>query len=99
MEVIYHVEVRDGTGYIKGRNIKAEMVARQHIMEKSSVEEVAQQYELSPAEVYSAIAFYYDNKAELDARYAQALEHARQVGTSYEDFKAKISARQSDKHS
>lgn len=94
METINHIEVRDGTGYIRGRNIKAELVARQHLMERSSIEEVATQYDLSPAEVYSAIAFYYDNQAELDVGYAQALELAKEVGLSVEDFKARIKARQ-----
>lgn len=98
MEVINHIEVRDGKSYIQGRNIKAEMVARLHIMEKATVEEVAEQYDLSPAEVYSAIAFYYDNQTVLDAEYEKSLELAREIGTSFTEFKEKIESRRNRHH-
>ena len=93
LKIINHIEIRDGKGYIKGRNIKAEMVARLHVLEKSSIKEVAQQYDLSPAEVQSAIAFYYDNQEQLDAEYRKALELAQEIGTSFDDFQEKIKKR------
>jgi uncharacterized protein (DUF433 family) len=98
MEIVNHIEVRDGKAYIQGRNIKAEMVARLHIMEQMRVEDVAEQYNLSPAEVYSAIAFYYDNQATLDAEYEKSLELAREIGTSFDEFKHKIESRRNRHH-
>lgn len=98
MEVINHIEIRDGKAFINGSNIKAEMVARLHIMEKVTVEEVAQQYGLSPASVYSAIAFYYDNRAVLDTEYEKSLELAREIGTSFTEFKEKIEIRRNRHH-
>jgi len=98
MEVVNHLEVRDGKAFIQGRNIKAEMIARLHIMEKASVEDVARQYALSPAEVYSAIAFYYDNQAVLDTEYEKSLELAKELGTSFSEFKEKIEIRRNKRH-
>lgn len=96
MEIINHVEIRDGTGYIKGTNIKAEMVARLHVMEQSSIAEVASQYDLSHAEVYSAIAFYYDNQDQLDTEYEKSLKLAKDIGVSFAEFQEKISKRKQD---
>lgn len=96
MEVVNHVEIREGKGYIKGQNIKAEMVARLHIMEQMSVQDVAEQYNLSTAEVYSAIAFYYDNQEMLDSEYETSLDLAQELGTSFDEFKAKIESRQNN---
>ena len=97
MEIINHVEIRQGTGYIKCRNIKTEMVARQHVMEQHSISDIAIQYDLSPAEVYSAIAFYYDNQEQLDAGYNTSLQLAQDIGTSFSDFQAMIEKRKQNK--
>ena len=39
-----------------------------------SVDEIASQYELSLAEVYGALAYYFDHKKEIDAAIAQSDE-------------------------
>lgn len=95
MQLINHIEIRDGIGYVRGTNIKAEMIARMFLGEGNSLEDVLEQYAITEADLHSAVSFYYDNRAELDARHAEALEWAKTNANSLEKFKAKIAARQS----
>ncbi len=69
------------------------MVARMHLWEKKSVEEVMEHYGLSAAEVHAAIVFYYDNREALDAEYEQNMRLLKEMGTSTQEFRAKIEAR------
>lgn len=97
MQVVNHVEIRDGEAYLSGRNLKAKLVARMHLWVKRSVEEIMAHYNLSAAEVHAALAFYYDNRETLDAEYAAHMELLKDVGTSTEAFRAKIDARKRDR--
>lgn len=96
MQIISHIELRDGVGYLRGRNLKAKMVARMHLWEHQPIEAVMQHYGLSTAEVYAALAFYYDNQAELDAEYAAQMALLEQVGTSADAFRAAMAQRRSN---
>ena len=96
MQVVNHIEIRDDTAYVAGRNVKAKMVARMVVREKASVEQVVEQYSLTPAEVHAALAYYYDNQAVLDAEYEANIAQLKQTGTSFENFKAQIAAREAD---
>ena len=94
MEIINHIEMRDGHAVIHGHgHLKAKMVARKHLWEGASIEEVTEHYRLTAAEVYSAIAYYYDNQEALDAEYEQVVAEMRENALTMEKFKAKIAAR------
>ena len=92
MEVINHIEIRDEQAYIRGTNRKAEMVARMYVGTEYSIEEVMEHYNLSAAEVHSAIAYYYDNQVTLDARHQQAIQWAEENALTLPKFKAKIAS-------
>jgi uncharacterized protein (DUF433 family) len=96
MIITQHIEQRGPHAMIRGRNLKAKMVARMHLWEGYSVEEVMKHYELSAAEVYAALAFYEDNREALDAEYEAHLARLRESGTSSSDFRQRIAARQHD---
>lgn len=93
MQVISHIEIRDGVGYLRGRNLKAKMVARMHLWEHQPIAAVMQHYGLSAAEVYAALAFYYDNQAALDAEYAAQMARLQDIGTSADTFRAQMEQR------
>ncbi len=93
MQIVNHLEIRDGTAYIVGRNVKAKMVARMYIWEHAAIEDIMEQYNLAPAEVHSAITYYYDNQDALDSEYEQNIATLNHSGTSFNDFKQKIGAR------
>lgn len=81
MQIINHVEIREGKAYIVGREyLKAEMVARMVIDGDYSIQETMQHYDLSASEVYAALAYYYDNQSQLDAmREKQAVRISQNV--------------------
>ncbi|MBN1967558.1 MAG: DUF433 domain-containing protein [Anaerolineae bacterium] len=90
-----YIELRDGHARIAGRNLKAEYVARKHVAGGESIEAVMEHYDLTRAEVYAALAYYYENRAVLDAEYAHTIEQALADGTMVDsqNLKARIQAR------
>ena len=63
--------VLSGKPRIAGRRIAVSMVAEWHLQQGESVESICQQYDLSPAEVHAALAYYFDHRQEIDKRTAQ----------------------------
>lgn len=96
MEVIQHVEIRNGRGYISGRNLKAEMVARMYVGTNYSIEDVMRHYNLTAAEVHAALAYYYDNQTTLDAQHNAAIAWAEANAMTLEKTQAEIASRQED---
>ncbi len=71
-----HIEitpgVRSGKPRIAGRRITVADVAIMYLRMGQSLEEIAEKYQLSLASVHAAMAFYYDNREEIDQRTAEA---------------------------
>jgi uncharacterized protein (DUF433 family) len=87
---VNHIEMRDGQAVIRGRgHLKARMVARKYIWEGQSVQSIMDHYQLSAAQVHAAIAYYYDNQAELDAEYERTVTAYRDQALTLDDFRAK----------
>lgn len=94
MEIVNHIELRDGTAFIVGRNVKAEMVARMVVGTDYSIEDVMEQYDISAADVHAAIAYYYDNQAALDSHHAEVLAWLEANALTLDKLRAKIATRQ-----
>lgn len=94
MQIVNHIVMKDGQARIEGReHLKAEMVARMYVDGGATVEEVMAHYGLEAAEVHAAIAYYYDNREELDAAHKYALAEIRKNAMTLEKLQAKIEAR------
>jgi uncharacterized protein (DUF433 family) len=61
-------EVRGGKPHITDTRIAVEDIALMHFKSGYSLMEIAGKYDLLPASVYAAIAYYFDHKEEIDAR-------------------------------
>jgi len=59
-------KVRNGRPYIVGTGITVADIASIKIFQGKSAEEIADDYELPPQQVYAALAYYYDHKPEID---------------------------------
>lgn len=72
----YHIikteGVRSGKPRITGRRITVADIAIWNIEQEMTVAEIAQEYELTLAQIYAALAYYYDNKIEIDMQIAEA---------------------------
>jgi len=60
--------VLGGRPRIAGRRIGVEHIVTWHEEMGQSAEYIAREYDLSLADVYAALAYYYDHKEEMDAR-------------------------------
>jgi uncharacterized protein (DUF433 family) len=77
-----HIEVAsDGTAYVAGTRTKVLEVALDRIAHHWDADEIHRQHpHLSLGQIYAALAYYFDHKAELDARIEEQLrfvEHSR----------------------
>ena len=51
---------------IAGQRISVAQVSIAHIRHGESIESIAESYDLSPAAVHAAMAFYYDHRDEIE---------------------------------
>ncbi len=63
MEIpVVHIELIDGKPFIKGRKVKVRMIAQMYIEGGSSIQDLMERYNLTAAEVHTALAYYYDHQ-------------------------------------
>jgi uncharacterized protein (DUF433 family) len=64
--------IAGGKPRIDGRRIAVENIVIWHEQMGYSVDEIATQYDLALSEIYSALAYYYDHKEEIDNAIAES---------------------------
>jgi uncharacterized protein (DUF433 family) len=57
-----------GRARIRGRRITVQDIAIWHERLGKSADEIAAEYDLTLADVYAALAYYFDHREEIDAR-------------------------------
>ena len=72
-------EVRNGRPYIIGTTVTVADVAIAKIFHAQEPDGIADWYGLSLPQVFAALAYYYDNKAEMDDQIQQQLRKAREL--------------------
>ncbi len=94
--VIDHI-VSDGTGKprVRGSGVAVRVLAELHNIGWSA-EKLADHMELTVAQVYAALSYYYDHKAEMDESIHAGQELSKNA-RSAEDFRLEIEARQKSK--
>ena len=81
--------VRNGRHCIVGTKLELAVIAIAKVVGGQEPEEIAADYDLSLSQVYSALAYYYENKQEIDAtsyqrrQLAQSLKEAR-IGSRHQ---------------
>lgn len=94
---IEYIEMRNGAARVAGKGVKVENIAILATMHGWPVEKIAEELELTPAQIHAALSYYYDHKAEIDQAIKEGDELARQVGTSFDDLRRQIEDRQRGK--
>ena len=64
-------ETAGGKPRIRGRRIPVQSVAIWHERLGKSADEIAAEYDLTLADVYAALAYYFDHREEIDRRIAE----------------------------
>jgi uncharacterized protein (DUF433 family) len=75
-QTLYHhitqtPDVVGGKPRIAGRRITVQNIVIWHEHMGYSIDEIATQYDLTLAEIYAALAYYYDHKPEIDQTMAE----------------------------
>jgi uncharacterized protein (DUF433 family) len=60
-----------GEPRIAGRRLPVHRIVYEHEVQGTPVGEITEIYDLTPAQVYAALAYYYDHKAEIDRLIAE----------------------------
>jgi uncharacterized protein (DUF433 family) len=71
--------VRNGRPFIVGTTIEVSAIAIATIVHGQTPEEIASDYKLTLTQVYAALAYYYEYKAQIDASIEQRRELAQQL--------------------
>ena len=64
--IVSNPKIRSGRPIIDGTTLCVQDVAAHHIYRKYTPEELAYQLQISLAQVYAALAYYYEHKVEID---------------------------------
>jgi uncharacterized protein (DUF433 family) len=87
LTVVQHITVtpglRSGKPHIAGRRITVSDVAFFHLEWGMSADEIAAEYNLSLGEVYAALSYYFDHRAEIDQRTAEDEAFAEEMRKYY----------------
>jgi uncharacterized protein (DUF433 family) len=70
--------VKNGKPYIDGAEITVQHLARLH-NDGWSVDSFIREYKLTHGQVYAALSFYFDHKAEIDAAIQAEREYAKEL--------------------
>jgi uncharacterized protein (DUF433 family) len=65
--IISDPNIRDGQPIIKGSRVRVVDVVASHLYRHLTPDELATNFNLDLGQVYSALAYYYQHKAEVDA--------------------------------
>lgn len=71
--------IRNGRPCVAGTSIEVSVIVLSKIMQEAEPDEIAADYDLSLAQVYAALAYYYDNKQEIDASISERRQLAQQM--------------------
>lgn len=76
---------------VRGTEANAHLVATNALV--CGVSDTAEQYHMSEAQVYGAMAFYRENQELIDHYNAESEKHLEEIGMTIEEFKEKLRKR------
>ncbi|MEP7291417.1 MAG: DUF433 domain-containing protein [Chloroflexota bacterium] len=71
--------VRSGRPYIIGTTVTVVDVAMARLFHHRDADQIAEDYQLTLPQVYSALAYYYDHKAEIDESVRKQIRRAEEL--------------------
>lgn len=96
---VEHIGLREnGSPYVVGTGVKVANIATYALIYNWSVEKIAEELELTPAQIHAALAYYYDHQAEIDSAIKAGNELVEQIGTPFSELRRRIEARMPPKN-
>ena len=91
---VEHIALREnGAPYIVGKGVKVAYIADLFTRHHWSLEAIADEHDLTAADVHAALAYYYDHKDEIDSDIRSGDDLVRETGTSIADLRRRIENR------
>lgn len=91
---INHIVIReDGKITIDGTRMRVQDIVAMHLLNNLSIEWIVEEFDLTPAQIHAALAYYYDHQEEIDQRMREADEMWRTHAIQSADALAKMRAR------
>lgn len=92
-----HIEMTPGTcggrPRVAGRRIRVQDIAVWHLKQGQTVEQIAAEFGLTHSEIHAALAFYYDNREEIDRQLAEDAAYVAELrATNPSVLQAKLKA-------
>jgi uncharacterized protein (DUF433 family) len=82
----HHIELRDGVPWLTDTQIKVVEIARDLVRAGWDGQEIHENYPWIPLnKIYSALAYYYDNKEAIDNDMARRDRYAEEMQSKLED--------------
>lgn len=72
-------KIRRGRPYVVGTTITVADVAIAHIYHQQDADGIADWYALSLAQVFAALSYYYEHKADMDEQIRSRIRHAEDL--------------------
>jgi uncharacterized protein (DUF433 family) len=85
-----------GKPYIANKGIKVEFIAELYNF-GWTVEDLVEEFELTPGQVHAALSYYFDHKEEIDRSIRESEEKTRDIGTPIEELRKRIEARKGNR--
>lgn len=93
---INHIEIQEhnGSAVIAGTGLKVHVIAPMYVNGYASAEWIIENYELTPAQFYAAVSYYFDHRAEIDAKLREFEEYLKEHGVSSDELLARLKQKQ-----
>ena len=92
--IVISPSVRGGKPRVVGRRITVADIADWHLKRRQSVDEIVLEFNLTHAQVYAALTYYYDHRTEIEEREAEESAAVEAIKQNYPSkLQAKLNSR------
>jgi uncharacterized protein (DUF433 family) len=99
---INHIEIVEGAmgpkPVIAGRNIIVHSIVAMHVMNHTPIEWIAENYDLSLAQIHAALAYYYDHQEQIDREIEEGDRLTVEHGTPADELLERMRQRMKEKN-
>ncbi|MBZ0282294.1 MAG: DUF433 domain-containing protein [Anaerolineae bacterium] len=90
---INYIELEDDTPVIAETGITVEDIVAMYVMNRSPLEWIAQEFDLTFAQIHAALSYYYDHQQVIDDSIRETERLMEQTSVSAEDVLARLRTR------
>lgn len=95
---VLHIELDEaGVPRTINRRVKVRMIAQMHLEAGASAEQIAEHYDIAVADVYAALAYYYDNRRYFEQQAAELQPLIDTARRQSEELRARLVERMQQK--